>query len=221
MYDTLYQYLILHRKISLPGIGTITLQRYPSLYNVVEKAFAPPTYAYVFNNDAGLPPRKMLDWVAHVKKVPEWDAVALVNDFAGEIKDSLDKGKEVNWDPIGVFRKNSGGAIVLESFAVVPEGEEPVYAEKVIRQKAQHTMLVGERERTSSEMEVMLGTPSRKKKQREVILKQARAGNFGMTVAIVIMVLALLVIGVYFSQVGFKPGSAGNRNQVSPVETPQ
>jgi len=204
MYDTLYKYLIFNRQVSLPGVGTISLQRNAARHSIADKIFTAPEYSFVIDNSNDKPSKKLFDWLSLVLGVSEWDAVRMVNDFSFDLKNNISSGSAVKWDNVGVLRRNDTGSIVLDPFTFELDNEEPVTAEKVIREKVEHTMLVGERERTSSEMEVILLTETEKEKSRE----------WGWVIAIVLVVLSVMFIGLYFSERGLLPSSSGNQVKV-------
>jgi len=204
MYDTLYRYLIFNKQVSLPGLGTISLQRNAARHSIADKIFTAPEYSFVIDNSNDRPSKNLFDWLSLVLGVSEWDAVRMVNDFSFDLKNNISSGSAVKWDNVGVLHRDETGCIVLDPFIFDLDNEEPVVAEKVIRQKAEHTMLVGERERTSSEMEVILLTDTGKEKHRE----------WGWVIAIVLVVLSVMFIGLYFSEKGLMPSSSGNQVKV-------
>lgn len=204
MYDTLYKYLIFNRQVSLPGVGTISLQRNAARHSIADKIFTAPEYSFVIDSNNDKPSKKLFDWLSLVLGVSEWEAVRMVNDFSFDLKNNISSGSAVKWDNVGVLRRNDTGSIVLDPFTFELDNEEPVTAEKVIREKVEHTMLVGERERTSTEMEVILLTETEKEKSRE----------WGWIIAIVLVVLSVMFIGLYFSERGLLPSSSGNQVKV-------
>lgn len=209
MYDTLYRYLIFNKQVSLPGVGTISLQRNAARHSIADKIFTAPEYSFVIDNSNDRPSRKLFDWLSLAMGVSEWDAVRMVNDFSFKLKNDISSGSAVKWDNVGVLHRDETGNIVLDPFIIAWENEEPVVAEKVIREKAEHTMLVGERERTSTEMEVILLAETEKEKRRE----------WGWVIAIVLVVLSVMFIGLYFSEKGLLPSSSGNQVKMQKTKT--
>ena len=115
MYNTLYQYLILYKQLSLQGVGTISLQRNSSQLDFANKTFSAPTYSFVINNKNDKPSKKLFDWLSLIMGVSEWDAIKMVNDFSFDLKNKISSGDETSWDKIGVLRREETGNIVLES----------------------------------------------------------------------------------------------------------
>jgi hypothetical protein len=102
-----------------------------------------------------------------------------------------------------MIRRNDKGELKLAPQNISLQSEPPIIAEKVIRVKAEHTVLVGEKEKTSVEMEEFLaGTPAKK--------------NYSWLIAVILTVLAVMFIGWYFSEKGFSTSSAGNQSVIKP-----
>lgn len=205
MYNTLYQYLIFNKQLSLPGVGTISIQRIAGEHDIANKLFTAPRYSIEMDNSRDKPSRNLFNWLTRELNIPEWDAVRMVNDFSFDLKNNITTTGAVTWKNIGRLHRDETGSIVLEALPVELESEAPVLAEKVIREHAEHTVLVGEKERTSSEMEMMLGAEPGMAKRRD----------FGWIIAVILAVLALMFIGLYFSEKGLKPSSAGNQVEVN------
>ena len=199
MYSTLYKYLILHKHLSLPGIGTIQLQKTSSEYDFANKSFTPPVFNFEMESGQQGSSKKLFEWLSKVKEVTEWEAIKLVNDFSFDLKNQISASGEVNWKNVGRFLRDDKGNIVLESAFLQLESEMPVVAEKVIREKAEHKVLVGESESTTIEMEEYFSdTPAKK--------------DLGWIIAIVVVVLSIMLLGIYLSENGLNPSSFGNRN---------
>jgi len=201
MRDSLYEFLILHKKLSLPGIGTIGLFRNTAQHDYADRIFTPPSYFFKIESNNDKPSKKLFGWLYSSLGIAEWDAIKAVNDFSFGLKKKLSDEGEVNWEKVGVFRRDKNGDIKLESTIVSLQSEQPIIAEKAIRKKYEHTVLVGEQERTSAEMEEFLARPSSKR-------------NYTWIVALVLTVLAIMFIGWYFSEKGFSPTSAGNQTVI-------
>lgn len=201
MQDNLYEFLIINKKLSLPGIGTIGLFQNPALHDFAERKFIPPFYFFEIESGNDKPPKKLFDWLCASTGTSEWDAIKSVNDFSFELKKTLSDEGEVKWDKVGVFRRDQNGDIKLVSRTISWQSELPVTAEKVIRPKAEHIVLVGETERSSVQMEEYFAQPSPKR-------------NYAWIIAIILTVLAIMFIGWYFSEKGFSPSSAGNQTGI-------
>ena len=201
MRDSLYEYLILNKRLSLPGIGTIEMYKNPAQLDFTNKQFLAPYYSFKIESANDKPAKKLFDWLCSSSGIAEWDAIKAVNDFSFELKKKLSEEGEVKWEKVGVFRRNMNGDIKLDPATVSLQSEQPVIAEKVIRVKAEHTVLVGEQERTAIEMEEYFAQSSPKR-------------NYAWIIALVLTVLAIMFVGWYFSEKGFSPSSAGNQSVI-------
>jgi transcriptional regulator with XRE-family HTH domain len=201
MRDSLYEFLILNKKLSLPGIGTISMLRNAAQHDYADRLFTSPYYSFKIESKNDKPSKKLFDWLCSATGIAEWDAMKAVNDFSFELKRKLSDEGEVNWEKIGIFRRDNNGDITLDPHTISLTSEETVTADKVIRVKAEHTVLVGEKERTSVEMEEYLSHSSPQR-------------NYLWIIAIILIVLATMFIGWYFSENGFSPSSAGNQSVI-------
>lgn len=196
MQDLLYKYLVLNNSVSLPGIGTILIERKPSLLDYGNKQFLPPVYTFRLDSQDDQPARNLFQWLSLELRSEEWECIRKVNEFSFELKDKLARKGKTEWKQVGSFRRNETGEIILEPAELTPE--QPVVAEKVIRQHKEHALIVGDEEKTSVQMEEYFSVP-------EV------SRDIGWVIAIVLAMLSLMYTGFYFSQNGLSFSSAGNQ----------
>jgi hypothetical protein len=98
----------------------------------------------------------------------------------------------VKWEGVGVLRKNGSGDILLESAHAPIFSQQAIPAIRVNRQDAQHTLLVGDRERTSGEMTEW---------RRE---EGSRRTKFPWwIIAVILAAIGLVFLGWYFYTHGF------------------
>jgi hypothetical protein len=198
MRHTLYEFLVLNKWLTLPGIGTISIRQESSQLDITNRQFTPPSFAYSLDARKDSPSKKLFEWISAALGITEWDAIKAVNDFSVSFKNELAENKLVVWEKVGSFKNDGAGNLKLDPDVSIP-GEQPVIAEKVIRQKAEHTILVGEQERSSAEMEEYFAdTPVKR--------------NYTSLIAAILVVIAILFIGWYFSEKGFTPSAAGNNS---------
>ena len=203
MYDELYQYLIQQKELGIPGIGIFTIQRKPAEADFVNKCIHPPAYEIKLDQTTVIPPKKMFTWLADIFNISDREAVIRFNDFAFDLKKKITDGEEVQWSGIGKFSK---GVTAIHFTPVEPWNEEgDVAAQKIIREHAEHIVLVGERERTSVEMTELLNQQDGKKKN-------------WWAYALAIGILAIIFIFWYFSEHGMQITSTAN-SQNLPVNS--
>jgi hypothetical protein len=203
MYEKLYQYLIQHKLLVIPGIGTFVVERKPAQGDFANKQIHSPVYAVSFN--ATLPPpvsKNFFIWLGNNLSVSTREAVIRFNDFAFDMKKQISDGATINWTGIGTLRKGLAEGIKFIPSAENLNTEQPVSAEKVIRENAMHSVRVGEEEKTSTQMIEMLN-PSISKR------------SFGLVYPIIVMLAAILFIAWYFLVHGLTTDAAGNTSTLS------
>jgi hypothetical protein len=210
MYDVLYRFLIKYKNLDLPGIGTIALQIQPATAQFVDRSFSPPEYFFILKAGNDSPSGKLFSWMAARFGITETEAVIQFNDFIFDLTRQLKEGKEITWNGVGVFQKEVTGEIKFDSVEKELPWLEKVVAQKVTRNDAQHTMLVGEDEKTSGEMTAFLS--------RSRLLPPKF--NHWWVWPLALILATLIFLGWYFSEHGMSTGSAGNNKKISPAEAP-
>lgn len=199
MQNTLYEFLLANKKLSLPGVGTLSMRQNPSQLDFTNRQFDPPSFYFIIESKDDKPSKKLFEWLFSLYGISEWDAVRSLNDFSFSIRNKLSETGEMNWEGVGTFRRDETGNLTLDPPATRLQSQQPVRAEKVIREKFEHTVLVGEQEKTSVEM-------------AEYFAEEVPRKNYTWIIAIVLTILAVMFIGWYFSEKGFNPSSAGNNS---------
>ena len=133
MQDSLYEFLLLNKKISLPGIGTISLCQAPAQHDFPNKQFIAPASFFTIDPKNDRPSKKLFDWLSFSHGITEWEAIKSVNDFSFDLKKKLSEFGEVSWGKVGVFRRDNNGDLKLDPQNISLQSEPPVTAEKVIR----------------------------------------------------------------------------------------
>jgi hypothetical protein len=207
MYGELYQYFALHKQLNVPGVGTFLLERRPAISDFPNKLILPPTYAISLNTGSGNPSRHFFNWLAAALRISDREAVIRFNDFAFDLKKQLSSGNSIEWKGIGVLKKEAGQDLVFDPSVKDFTYESPVPARKVIRENAEHTIRVGEDERSSVEMIEYLHHEEPKK-------------NYWWALALALGIIITIFIGWFFSEHGLKPSSTANNQKVESMTAP-
>lgn len=204
MYDELYRLLILNKELVLPGIGSFTLNRKPAEANFVEKLVYPPSYSISFLHETPLPEKSFFQKLSEMMNITDREAVIRFNDFTFDLRKKIIAGNEISWKGIGTFSADNRGNInvVPSEIAVI---DEPVTAEKVLREHAEHRILVGGQERSSVEMTALLAHQGSKK-------------SFWWIAALVTGVVLGTMIFLHFSKNAWNFSSASNRQLIVPLQ---
>lgn len=207
MFSELYQYLLLHKELPVPGIGTFLLERESARADFSNKQFLPPSYTVVMQPAGHLPEKNFFRWLSKAMGISDREAIFRFNDFAFDLKKQLSEGAVVNWNEVGELSRGLGGEVKFVPSNPPLPLEKPVPAEKVIREKAEHMVRVGEQEKTAAQMEEMLSQPEEKK-------------SLWWAWALAVGLLATMFIGWYFSEHGVGLPGISNTSKLKAGKAP-
>jgi len=212
MFELLHKYFIQNHSIGLPGIGTISALGISARTDFPNERILAPSLAIHFDRSHDSPSKDLFNYISRQKNIDEWEAVKLVNDFAFEVKNEIRAGREVFWKGIGTFRGGVTGEIILEPLSLSSDFTPEVMARRVIRTGERHTILVGDHESTTTEMNEYLHDANYVETFEE---KKSRWWIY----AIILASIALIILFIHFAQKG--SFSIHNEQKVEPAETPK
>jgi hypothetical protein len=204
MYGELYQYLILHKRLDLPGIGILQIEKKSAQFDVADKVVRPPAFTIALHEGSHTPSKRFFNWLGSKLGITERDAVIRFNDFLFTLKKELSSGHKLEWSGIGTISKGLAGQIKFESSIDNHSPASVVPAIKVLRENAQHIIRVGEDQKTSAQMRDILHPAEEQKR------------SWWWTAALVIVILSVIFIGYYFSVNGLNSSSASNQQKLVP-----
>jgi len=196
MFQELNAYLFQHRSISIPGLGTIYLETLPANVDVADRTILPPVYHFRFDKYFDAPDRDFFSYVAAQRNILDYEAIKWYNEFAFDLRNRIRTEPEVSWEGVGVLKKDEFGNIQFESVADNGIFMAATPAVRVNREHAQHTILVGDQERTNIEMNEWLHEEVGEKKKKP-----------WWVIALILALLALAVLGWHFWSNGWSFGN--------------
>lgn len=150
MLQLLHQYLIQHRSVSLPGLGTIQLQHIPAIINFTDHLIEPPSLKALLDDMQDTPGKGLFQYMSEKLGIEEWEAIKKLNDFSFDLKKDLKQGKELVWEDVGTLKFDPEGVLQLEAVPVSNHYMHPLTAQRIIRTDANHTILRGDTEVSES-----------------------------------------------------------------------
>jgi hypothetical protein len=192
--------LFQNKSCILPGIGTLAVITNPAENDFINTVIKSPVHTIVFTEDNN-----------HA------DFFNKFSDNSEFIKNTLLETGSFHLNGIGTFTKNFNENIRFVGVALPRELTQPVKAERVTRQNVEHTMLVGDKETTNLVMTNYLNEEEIKTAQKKLKKKI----DYWWTWAIGLAAIAVIIIGIYFSQNklnGFSFGNTGSIN-AAPANT--
>jgi len=202
MYAILNKYLFLHKSIPVPGLGTICMESQAATIDASTRTIQPPAYRFRFDKFFDSPDKDLFAYLSAQQKISDYEALRQYNDFAYSLRDRLNYFREAPWEGLGILKKDDMGEIHFESSILNPAFLQPVPAEKVVRSNAKHMLLVGDRERSNSEMS-------------DWFAEEPIHGNrLWWLVALMGGIAAALIIMIHFSSKGWNVESTGNQQTI-------
>ena len=205
MYQDLYEYLVLNKQLNVPGIGVFFLERKPAETDLTHRQINPPAYTMTLHHSSATPAKKFFHWLAERLNLYYHEAIVRFNGFAFDLKNRISSGDKIIWDNVGTLSKGMAGEIKFESVLKEYSFDPPVSTTKIIREKAVHSIRVGEMEKSSAEM-------------TEWLHPAEEGGPVWWAPALVAAVLLFIFTGLYFSQKGISSSSAANQQKLSPMK---
>ena len=201
MIDILNSYLVLHKSISIPGLGTIYVERVPANSDFVNRQILPPGYQFRFDKYFDAPDKEFFSFLATEKHIADFEAIRLYNEWAYDFRNRLKGEQPVEWKGVGQLHQDSNGEIHFEPQKSYRIPLRPVPATRVVRTNAVHSMLVGDKETTTLAMSEMLTEEISGKKRWWIY-------------ALVIALVAAGILIYRFSKDGINPEATGNSQHV-------
>jgi hypothetical protein len=185
----LTEYLVQARNVTIPHIGSLSLEHRPASWHPVDQVLQGPSY-HIALAETGSPSLNQLEFLAASIGADEPQASEQLDQFGRKLKDQVQQS-DFSWPGVGKFYWQDG-AVALQAIALEPE---PLRAERVIREDARHTVRVGEQEVDSSFHE------------ERVVVDDTR--QEALWLAWVCIALAVLFISFVLYSGGFSPQANG------------
>jgi len=94
------------------------------------------------------PDKEFFAYIATQRNILDYEAIKWYNEFSFELRNRIKSEDAVSWEGIGVLKKDGTGNVLFEQVCAPLCFYVADPAMRVNRQDAQHTLLVGDRERT-------------------------------------------------------------------------
>ena len=132
MIDILNSYLVQHKSISIPGLGTLYLEKSAAAFAANSRQLLPPSFSYRFDKFHDTPHKAFFLFLAGQKSIPEYEAINMYNEFAAAFRNDIRQNEEAAWKHAGVFRTDNQGEIIFEPFSKPFTSFAPVDATPIL-----------------------------------------------------------------------------------------
>ncbi len=205
--EILNQYLFQHRNISIPGLGTLHMDRVPARTDFVNRQLLAPGYIFRFDKYFDAPDTAFFTYLSSKMLLPDFEAIRWYNEFAYELRARIRNREKAYWEGLGEFRADDNGEVFFEARPDLLPPLQPVPAHRIIRERTSHQLLVGDTERTNTEMpELLADTPVQRESWR--------------IYALVIAAIALGLCLYHFAQYGMNWSATGNSKETPEISMP-
>lgn len=152
MVSLVRTYLLQNSSVSIPGLGTIYVERIPAQSDFVNRQLLPPAYHFRFDKYFDAPGKDFFTYVAARMKVQDYEAIKMYNEWAVQLRNDIGTEHATALEGVGSLKRDMSGDVVFEPMGPLNTYAIPVPAERIIRTNARHVMLVGDREVSNVEM---------------------------------------------------------------------
>lgn len=212
MTSVLNSYLVQHRSLSIPGLGTIWIQPEPASKATEGEEWLPPAVIYRIDKFQDTPEKEFFHFLAEHRQIPEYQAIKEYNEFTTAFCLAVRTKEEARWEGVGIFKKDPTGEILIEQIAKPFLLFTPIEAAEISRSaqpvSRQEEMVSGE-----------VITPDEKKEAGSSLLEgelltPAPAKRRWLMFVIALLVIILLVLLIYFYRNGYVWHSLFNQQSV-------
>ncbi|MBO9619529.1 MAG: hypothetical protein J7539_10885 [Niabella sp.] len=151
MFSILTTYLYQHKKLALPGIGNFELQ--PKSASVSFDTVAAPGWDIIFSENKSVTaadnPDSFYELLGAKESLSGANAQQQFEEFARNLVVKLNDNERIDWEDVGVFEKPDYH-IHFTPKTPATSLFNNVTAQRVIREHADHQLLVGEKETTKN-----------------------------------------------------------------------
>jgi hypothetical protein len=182
VFPLLTKYLLHYKKVSIPNIGSFIIEQQPAELNFIDRLIQPPHYKVVFKDNEAIDD-DLVTFIGANTDIDFSSARQKLELFGNALKSKLLEAPFV-WNGIGRLEYTDG---VIFHPKEIETALQPVVANRVIRDNAQHAVLVGEQEMQSGSVE-----------QAKTINEGNTPGSVTQLVGWLLLAVAVAFIGYYF-----------------------
>ena len=183
----LYRYFSLSGSVSIPGLGALSLKRIPAVNDFSSKQLLPPAQVLKYTANINPSSSEQSSYISRLSGLNKEHVDNELKILGEELKSRLMAERKLEWMDVGSFSVSDEGEIGFVPKTVTTEFFAPVHYVHVLRADAEHTIKVGEEEKTNTDMEVFFED------------QRANSGkNKWKKAALVLVSIALVLLAIRF-----------------------
>lgn len=203
MQELITSFIIQAKECKLPGIGKFRVITTPAEPDIINHQIVPPVVEFLFTGKEDKVSDELVKYVATRKDINTNDALNEIKEWCTQANDRLKNEEEIVFHSIGTLKKGGSGNIYFHREIPVSLFG-PVAAERVIHKNAEHTMLVGDRETTSTVMNQLLSEH-----------EEIKRAPWKIT-TLILLCISVIVLFIYFYKHSFSASAIGNQGKIVP-----
>lgn len=201
MLTTLTTYLLQHKQVTIPHIGSFIVKHQPATLEFASRLILPPAEEVVYDqNDTVTDQQKA--FLSEVMNISAGEVSQRLETLGRQLKESLAR-QSFEWRGIGRLEQQGMSGIVFNS--LFQNKLKPVEAHKVMRENVSHSVTIGDKEMQLHEA--------------AELLQEETPKSYLMVIVWILIALALLFIGYLFYTKGFSPLSSGSQDRFGYIQT--
>jgi hypothetical protein len=207
MQELITSFIIQAKECKLPGIGKFRVITTPAETDIINHRITPPVVEFLFTGKEDKVSDELVKYVAEKKDISTAAALTEVKDWCSQAAVKLGNDEEILFPSLGALKKGGSGNIYFHGEAPL-SFFGPVVAERVIHKNAEHTMIVGDHETTSTAMNRLLSETGEEKKSHWKLM------------ALILFCIGVIVLFLYLYQHSFSSSAIGNQEKVESPSSP-
>lgn len=201
MFQQLTKYLTQFKQVSIPEVGSFELVYRSATLDVGKKLLQPPSYFTNYSN-SDFVKEHQLNFLAANLQTDKPSVEKQLAQFGKELKKRIQAGSFL-WKGIGRLENKDTQILFHPYLSDAPAGLQPLNAEKIIREDALHTVLVGEREVQKSHLQ-------------ETVIDSFRKKPVAIIVGCILAAIAVGFILYMLYKGNFQATATGNKWKIVP-----
>jgi hypothetical protein len=204
----LIQYLHRYGNLPLPGLGHLLVTTESATLSFPERKIFEPGNKISYSS-VSVADKHLIEWLSGEFGIDYEKASDLHKEWATDFREKIKNGYTLIWHGVGrIYSSQKGGEPLFEGIEEVSNLHYGITAEKVIRTGKTHTVLVGETEKSSSEMEQALQP------------KMQKVRKYWPVIVLMLLILGFTALWYIASVYPDAWSRKGNQSQISVEESP-
>jgi hypothetical protein len=208
MQHLIASYLSQKKECSLPLLGKVAITINPASVDEGNLMLNPPARKLHYDQKDDYLTDEFVDYVAEMENVSHVVAEERINNWCLTAKMKLDEGEKIQITSMGTLQKSGSGQIFMQGKNGLPL-YQPVGVHKVIHESDEHAVLVGDKERTTTQMNAYFATTTKEKSRNKFYIWPLLLAG-----------ICLIFLFFYFSSFSFTTSGIGDKQHVSIRESP-